>query len=272
MNNNPDNEKKLDITEPEVSITDEFPVTLPEDYDPDTVDYSQKRSVYGVPSDADPVYSGKYQRQKLKGKEAVENYWYHYGKITIIVLICAAVLSYILYMSRQTPYDCEITVFADINMGSDGLHDLSEQVKLYSDDVNGDGQILVNACFYNRNSPDPNIVQAAYVVIQTDLSDNYRSPLIVMDKEHYEFIVTQAYGREYFDEFECFPDGIPLKDAGFVTDIAKDYGTKDPELYLLLVKLPENDPKVDDEIIAIHDNAREIINRILAENPQIKAE
>lgn len=248
---------------------DAVPVFVPDDYDPDAVDYEESTSLSKVVSAKEEIEERpKYQKQKLRGKAAIENFFYHHKTTLIVCIITALALAFVIYQSIPTKYDYTFMIYANVNMGMGALDEVNEQLSEYCEDVDGDGEVKLNVLLYNRESNDYNMQMAAYVFLQTDLTDQYSSFLLITDKSTYEFI-EESWGADIFEAYKDNPVHISLKNTDLITSVAKDYGN-DTELFISLLSMPE-DKKDDQEYVERKKNAEILLERILEENPQICA-
>lgn len=243
------------------------PVFVPDDYDPDAVDYDEAANLSKVVSAKEEIEERpKYQKQKLRGKAAIENFFYHHKTTLIVCIITALALGLVIYQSIPTKYDYTFMIYAHLNMGMGALDEVTEQLKEYCEDVDGDGEVKLNVLLYDRESNDYNMQMAAYVFLQTDLTDQYSSFLLITDKSTYEFI-EEGWEADIFEAYKDYPVHISLKNTDLITSVAKDYGN-DTELFISLLSMPE-DKKDDEEYIERKKNAEMLLERIIEENPQI---
>ena len=250
-----------------VAGEDAVPVFVPDDYDPDEVNYEESTSLSKVVSAKEEIEERpKYQKQKLKGKAAIENFFYHHKTTLIVCIITALALGFIIYQSIPVKYDYTFMIYANLNMGMGALDEVTEQLLEYCEDVDGNGEKKINVMLYNRESNDYNMQMAAYVFLQTDLTDGYSSFLLITDKSTYEFI-EDGWGKEIFEAYKDNPVHISLKNTDLITSVAKDYGN-DTELFISLLSMPE-DKKDKEEYIERKKNAEILLERILEQNPQI---
>lgn len=259
---------KEEVKESEKIVGEEaVPVFVPDDYDPEAVNYDEVNTIKGVVSAKEDITEQpKYQKQKLRGKAAIENFFYHHKTTLIVCLITALALGFVIYQSIPVKYDYTFMIYAHLNMGMGALDEVTEQLTEYCEDVDGDGEVKLNVLLYDRESNDYNMQMAAYVFLQTDLTDEYSSFLLITDKSTYEFI-EEMWEPEIFEAYKDYPVHISLKNTDLITSVAKDYGN-DTELFISLLSMPE-DKKDDKELIERKKNAEILLERIIEENPQI---
>ena len=259
--------------EPEYEMPEEeMPILIPDDYDVEDIDYSARNTMSDVVAAKDNITEvPRYERPKLTGKEALENFWYH-NKTTVIVCIAAAVmLIAVLIQSIPTKYDHCINIYADARMGVYSIEEIEKQFMEYAEDVDGTGEVKLNINSYNINgNSDPYESIVAYMIIETEFSGEYSAFLTVVDKPHYDFIVENV-GTEAFEAYEDYPALISLKNSEFITGTSES-NNNDTELFLALVAMPDRF-KDDAEMQARHDNAKALLGRILDAHPELaKAE
>lgn len=255
------------ISEETVVGDEAVPVFVPDDYDPDAVDYNDANNLSKVVSAKEEIEERpKYQKQKLRGKAAIENFFYHHKTTLLVCIITAIALAVVIYQSIPTKYDYTFMIYAHVNMGMGALDEVTEQLKEYCEDVDGDGEVKLNVLLYDRESNDYNMQMAAYVFLQTDLTDEYSSFLLITDKSTYEFI-EEGWGPEIFEAYKDYPVHISLKNTDLITSVSEDYGN-DTELFISLLSMPES-KKDKEEYIERKKNAEILLERIVEENPQI---
>lgn len=242
-------------------------VAVPDDYEPDESVYEKHTNLSSVVAAKDNITEEpKYERQKLKGRAAIENFWYHYKTPVLIALGVAVMLAIIIIESKPTKFDYLTLVYANVELGLDGPGEVADQLEEYGEDIDGNGEVKMNVEVYNRESEDVSTLMKAFAALQTDISDEYSSFLFITDKSNYDFIV-ECYGEDIFEKLDGFPEGIPLKDSELVTPITEKYGN-DTELYIQLLRLPE-DKADNSKFAARYDADRALIERILEENPNL---
>ena len=242
-------------------------VALPDDYEPDDSIYEKHTNLSSVVAAKENITEEpKYERQKLKGRPALENFWYHYKTPVLVALGIVAMLVVIIIESKPMKYDYITMVYANVELGMDGPGEVADQLEEYGEDIDGNGEVKMNVEVYNRESNDATALMKAFTALQTDFTDEYSSFLCITDKSNYDFIV-ECYGEDVFEKLDGFPEGIPLRNSELVTSVAEKYGN-DTELYLQLLRLPED--KADNaKIAARYDAAKALIERIIEENPEL---
>jgi len=250
--------------------TEEMPVLIPDDYDVDEIDYSESKNLSDVVSAKGEVQEAvRYQRPKLKGKEAWENFWYHHKLKVFVIIGLVVLLGTAAILSIPVKYDNVFHIFADTQLGLYSVDDVIPKMAEYCEDENEDGDVLVNVIFNNINSRvDAYSHIAAYMALDTELGGEYTSFLWVMDKLHYNYVV-ELLGEGTFEAYEDYPTLIPLNGCDLIPPAPDSMG-KDTELFFVLLSIPED--RMDDaELVARHDSAVEVLGRILEAYPEMSA-
>lgn len=268
----PENEQPAETAEEAGNEpADEMPILIPDDYDADDIDYSEGTNLSAVVSAKEDIQEAvRYQRPKLRGKEAWDNFWYHHKLKVIVITAMTILLGWAAIISIPTKFDSIFNIFADVNLGLTSQSELIEQMTEYCVDVNENGKVDVNVLINNiYSTADPYSSIAGYMALDTELSGEYSSFLWIVDRPHYDYVVTEL-GEETFEAYEGYPVLISLKDSELITSISASAGN-DKELFLVMVRVPEK-YKDDAEVIARHDSAVEVLERILAANPELSAQ
>lgn len=263
--------KKTQV-QPELPEEEEMPVLIPDDYDVEDIDYSAQSSLSSVVSARDGVEEApRYQRPKLKGKEAWDNFMYHHKTTLIVVIVSVVMLAICIIQSIPDKYDYTINIYADVTLGTVALGEINDQLIPYTEDVDGNGELAINLTSYNRHpSSDPYSHIVAYMFIESEFGGEYKGFLSIMDKDHADFIV-ENLGKDVFEAYEGYPTLIPLKGSALIAGPSESNGN-DTELYLVLSSVPEK-YKDDAKMVARHDAAKAMLGRILEAHPELpKAE
>ncbi len=253
----------------DVPEDEEMPVLIPDDYDVEDIDYSVRNTMSDVVAAKEGIEQyERYQRPKLKGKEAVDNFLYHHKTELIVAVVSIVMLVIIIIQSIPTKYDYYFNIYSNISMGAFSVAEIDEQLMKYAVDVDGNEEIKINIGTYNRNgNSDPYESIVAYMFIESEFGGEFNSFLVVVDKDHYKFIVENV-GEDIFEAYEDYPVLISLKDSDFVTAALGENANDYDELFLTLVSVPER--FLDDEkMVARHDASRELMGRILADHPEL---
>ncbi len=137
-------------------------------------------------------------------KEKLQNIWFHDKWYIIGFLVLAIVISVmVVQCANRKNYDLKVVIYTQ-NQVSDNTDAMEEYFSSLCDDINGDGQSLVQVinCSYSEN---PNNTQQKYTV-STKLQS-----IIVTDADALLFIVDEN-SYEYFNNIsKDFFDGQPQK-------------------------------------------------------------
>ncbi len=250
--------------------SEEMPVLIPDDYDADEIDYSEGKNLSDVVSAKGEVQEApRYQRPKLKGREAWENFWYHHKLKVFVITGLVVLLGTAAILSIPVKYDNVFHIFADTQLGLYSMEDVMPKMAEYCEDENEDGEVLVNVIFNNINSRvDAYSHIAAYMALDTELGGEYTSFLWVVDRLHYDYVV-ELLGENTFEAYEDYPTLISLKGCDLIPPAPDSYGNE-TELFFVLLSIPED--RMDDaELVARHDSAVEVLGRILEAYPEMSA-
>ena len=146
-------------------------------------------------------------REKGFGFWFREVFWYHYGKLSIVLLLALVVVILVLVESLQKErYDFSMVMAADARMTYAFSEEMEATVQKAVGDLNGDGKVQINLQIIDLGDPEhleanQNILQVAFAQAE--------NALWIMD-DRYSAIYCQ---REYFD---------PAADYGFTPDESYD--------------------------------------------------
>lgn len=242
---------------------EEAPVTVVIDYDEDAQeekDYSSHSALTGVVTAKEDIKEEpKYEKPKLKGKEAWENFIYHNKTYLIIALVLIVVLVVGTVLSLPKPRDQLVMIYANENIGEDGLAKMGKELEKYCEDVNGDGKVNVEVLMYNMNSTDMNVAMSAVYAIETDLSADYASFIMITDRGHLEFI-RQCWENDVYVQRDGYPDGIPTSWSKLLTGTQEE--DDDSLVYVQLLRLPEKEAD-DEKKVAAYESAAAVIDKMI---------
>ncbi len=171
-------------------------------------------------------------REKGFGFWFREVFWYHYGKLSIILLLVLAVVIVLLTESlHKERYDFSMVLAADARMTYAFAEELEDVVQKAVGDLNGDGKVQINLQIIDLGDPEhleanQNILQVAFAQAE--------NALWIMDGR-YSATYCQ---REYFDpaaNYGFTPDGdydrrVSLADAPLIQRL-ESYVPGDVTLY-----------------------------------------
>ena len=250
------------IEKEETPAEEVIPVFVPDDYEPEDSDYEAR------PAAAPGEEYVPYQRPKLKGKEAWDNFLYHHKNKLIAAAVAIVLLVAVTITSIPTKYDYNFAVYANAFTDINAVDELKEELLPYCVDTDGNGETLVNIMTNNRSDLSPYSSIASYMSIDSELKGDYNAFLVIIDKDNFDYICAD-YGEDTFEALDGYPVCIPLSSSGFITAINEKYGS-DTELFLSLLRLPEEYAD-DAEMAARHDNAADVLLRILEAHPELSS-
>jgi len=256
------------VTEPEEAIEDELPVLIPDDYDVEDIDYSVRNTMSDVVAAKEDIKEATpYKRPKLRGKEAFENFMYHHKTELIVGVVAIIMLVIVIIQSIPEKYDNYVNIYANVKLGGYSLTEIQAQITEHAVDVDGNGEVRINLGSYNRNGiSDPYESMVAYMFIESEFGGKFNSFLVIVDKDHYDFIVENV-GEDIFEAYEDYPVLISLKNSTFVTPISESNANTE-ELFLALVSVPDRF-RDDEDMVARQQAAKELMGRILEAYPEL---
>ncbi len=131
-------------------------------------------------------------------------FWYHYGKLSILVVFLAAAAIWMtLEALKKVEYDLNVAVVTDEAIARDEAAALSALFAAAAGDVNGDGKALVN------------IVTVAMEDEERPEAGRYQALLYLSLPEYTIFLMNERESARYVKEEDTFQ---PLADYGIETD------------------------------------------------------
>ena len=133
-------------------------------------------------------------------------FWYHYGKLSLLVLFLAAAAIWMTVdLFKKPEYDLNVAVVSDGAIARDDAKALSELFAAAAGDVNGDGKALVN------------VVTVALEDEERPESGRYQTLLYLSLPEYTIFLMNERESARYAKEDETFQR---LADYGIETEDA----------------------------------------------------
>lgn len=133
-------------------------------------------------------------------KEKRKNWWYYHKKMVLICFLLLVTLVYFIYsVFFQTQPDYKIALMNQISLEDDALDILEAQIAKYGEDLNGDGQVVVEIMNYSadaaseQNSYYAQSLQATYVKFGADITVG-DSMIWLHDKAGYSMLEGQDEG------------------------------------------------------------------------------
>jgi len=125
-------------------------------------------------------------------KAKVENFWYHYKYHTIAFLFVFITLAVsITQCSTKTDYDYKIIVATrSVTLSTPQLQAITDELKTYGEDVNGDGEVnlLLVDCTLDSNTSDYQVLIAKQQKLQALLMTDVEAMLFLTDSKCLEWI------------------------------------------------------------------------------------
>ena len=131
-------------------------------------------------------------------------FWYHYGKISLLVLVLAAAAVWMTVDAfRKEEYDLNVAVVAEMPIARSEADALAELFSAAAGDVNGDGKALVN------------VVTVAMKDEERPEAGRYQALLYLSLPEYTVFLMNEEESARYVQEDETFQ---LLADYGIETE------------------------------------------------------
>ncbi len=134
----------------------------------------------------------------------VNVFWYHYGKLSILVaFLLAAAIWMTVEMLKKEEYDLNVAVVADMAIARADADALAELFAAAAGDVNGDGKALVN------------VVTVTMEDEERPETGRYQALLYLSLPEYTVFLINEQESARYVKEDETFQ---LLADYGIETE------------------------------------------------------
>ena len=131
-------------------------------------------------------------------------FWYHYGKLSILVLFLAGAAIWMTVGAlKKEKYDLNVAVVSDVAIARSDASALSALFAEAAGDVNGDGKALVN------------IVTVTMKDEESPETGRYQALLYLSLPEYTIFLMNEEESARYVKEDETFQ---PLADYGIATE------------------------------------------------------
>ena len=141
----------------------------------------------------------------------VNVFWYHYGKISILVaFLLAAAIWMTVDLLKKEEYDLNVAVVADMAIARADAGALAELFAAAAGDVNGDGKALVN------------VVTVTMEDEERPETGRYQTLLYLSLPEYTVFLMNEQESARYVKEDETFQ---LLADYGIETGTRADGGS-----------------------------------------------
>lgn len=135
---------------------------------------------------------------ELTDKKSVRKNWWHYHKVYLLVGVIALALvgSFIhSIVSKVTP-DYQVAFLTAYVWPEDTLEELQNHLQLYGEDLNGDGEVVVQLNTYSLGGmqdedADPTQMQAIIVRITADISE-MESVIFLHDEEGFASLLNMG--------------------------------------------------------------------------------
>ncbi len=192
----------------------------------------------------------------LKGK--IAHYWYYY-KWPIIIGICVIVLAVIFLVQVVFKPKADYTVILGMNtyVMDEQTEPLREYLEQFAEDVNGDGEVVINLYNMTGNLDDEqNRSQQSYRLLAEMPLGNIM--LIITDRDFYNFMNgDEMFSSEYGDE--------NVKGYNWTgTDIQQQCSPYFPsDLYFCLRDIEGTGLETHEDAVENYDNAKALLDKLI---------
>ncbi len=151
-------------------------------------------------------------------KEKLKHFWFYYGKLSIVAVICVAVLITLVVQCVNKPkYDIKIVYFSYSPVLDNATENLSKYFSKYTDDVNKDGEknVSVINCSYSNNGTD----NITLTKLQAIIAAEPDTLIFITDEESYKYFEKLNSGDlKFFEDYSCELSDKVLKENGINTE------------------------------------------------------
>ncbi len=217
-------------------------------------------------------------------KEKWKNYWYHYKLQTwMTVFITVLVVWFVkdVFFNPKPDLTIGVATYTGVSYFTDAI---DEDLAVYAQDYNNDGQILISASESYFSMQDAEMASAYYQKFIAEVAGGAELTFI-LDDYTYDILMDNSDGESMFIDFgELYPDVDYVSgDKIDITDTALGKTWHLPSLaktelegygdrrYYLCVRYLGNSAKDNEENREQLDNALDFVNNLISEtNPEYK--
>lgn len=201
-------------------------------------------------------------------KQKIENFWYHYKWHTIITVffIITGLVCLVQCTSKEKPDD-QALLYVNQNLLDNAANDLSEKLCDYTEDYNGNGEVLyrVNNVSYNGN----NLAGVNYSVANSEklLSAVATAEyvLFIVDEHGYDYLSDSSV--EVFESYDFMPDkngtAWNWKGSALQASLA-DCGLPE-NLYFCIRKTDGTTVEKNKNAVAMREKAEKLVEKLASE-------
>ena len=209
--------------------------------------------------DAGPKPSEIYEAPKTLG-EKLKNIWFHdkwfiLGAIalTIVIAVCVA------QCATRPKYDLSAVIYSYNILGDDDCKLIAEYLSKRCDDINGDGQALVNVvnCSYTEDSTDKQYIYTCNTKLQAILSTDASALLFITDSKSYEYLSNISKDTKLFEG-----EPLPLGEDFYTECDGEDLFTLPSGLQISCRKVSGTTVLKDKNSTDYYGASKEILNKI----------
>ena len=134
------------------------------------------RERYLLNDDEEPINRPGAEITLKTKKDKWDNFWFYHRTHVIVGVILALLAAYFIYdMATKTSPDYNVAVLSSAYVSTDAGNLLAEEMEKYGEDLNGDGQVIVQVNIFqvaqgdDMDTADPQMQMASVVKFQGDV-------------------------------------------------------------------------------------------------------
>ena len=192
--------------------------------------------------------------------EKIKNFWYHYKAQTILTVFMGVALAIGIHQCATKPnYDAEIILYSNNVYSAEQVDLLTEYMKQFFNDVNGDGEVLIaiSDCSYTTDGTfDSNRSNTLATKLNATIASGVETQLYIVDEKNLKQLneLAKDYGG-------FFTDSTPMPDA--VADIVDADDYRFPEGLIIGKRIINGTTMEDNEkALSASKEASEVLEKI----------
>jgi len=198
--------------------------------------------------------------------EKISNFCYRNKPLIILAVAATIIISYIIVVSIPESYDGDVSIYVSssdyrVSYSSEVQHELEK----YADDIDGNGEKLLEMTDFNSAGDNGFIVMANYVLMVDQLNGKPLSMLWVVDKDLFDMMV-EGYGEDIFESFEGAPLWIEITCNDLINKGVELGET--PRLGICLRRMTDEFSK-DKGLCESYENALRILTNLREAHPEM---
>ncbi len=192
--------------------------------------------------------------------EKLKNIWFHDKWLIIGAIAVAIVIAVCVTQCATRPkYDLSTVVYSYNILGDDDCKLIADYLSERCEDVNGDGQTLVNVvnCSYTEDSTDKQYIYTCNTKLQAILSTDASALIFITDSKSYEYLSNIS---EETNLFEGEP--LPLSEDFYTACESDDLFTLPAGLQISCRKVDGTVIESDKKVADYYKASKAILNKL----------